>query len=132
LEELYAFSVYQNEERSHDIMLSVWLPALHFVALCTLSSDAYNSLGAAKTCTQRAETRPALPSLRRQVDAGHLAVRDCPVPLSHTRLCHRRTVGGQGVEKKTNNGADTARECEPTPRVSCVSDGYQCFGGVWK
>src|SRR5437870_3405745 len=36
-------------------------------------------------------------------------------------------VGGQGVEKKTNNGADTARECEPTPRVSCVGDGYQCL-----
>src|ERR671925_162241 len=74
VEEFSAFSVYQNEERSHDIMLSVWPPALNLVELCPLSSAAYDSLGAEKTCTQRAETRPAFPSLRRQVDAGHLSV----------------------------------------------------------
>lgn len=26
-----------------------------------------------------------------------------------------------------NNGANTARECEPTLRVSGVGDGYQCL-----
>lgn len=116
--EFSALRLSQDEARRRSCMASVWPHALHCAACCPVSAAACNALAADKTCTQRAATRPACPRRRGPWDAGHLLVRDGTVPLAHTRLCHRRTVGGQGGEHKTNNGAHTAREFAPTRRVS--------------
>src|SRR6266566_640632 len=76
---------------------------------------------------ESAQTHAAFPGLCRALDAGHLSVRARLTPLSHPRLCHRRTFGGQGLEKKTDHRANTAREYTSTPRIRRVCGSCQCL-----
>src|SRR5712664_3956219 len=108
-------------------MLSVWAYAPHSVQLCAVSADTGDPVVEAQTGTEPAETCAAFPSAGREVDAGHLSVRTRAVPLSATCLCHRRTSGGQGIEKKTDNRAKTARRFTSTPRIRRVCRSGQCL-----
>jgi hypothetical protein len=127
LEELSPFSLDHDPKRRLDLMLPVWAYAPHFVQLCALPADAGDAVVEAKTGTEPAETRAAFPSIGREVDAGHLSVRTRAAPLSATCLCRRRTSGGQGLEKKTDNRANTARRFTSTTRIRRVCGSCQCL-----
>jgi hypothetical protein len=132
MEKFSALRRHHDKKRRHYFMVSVWSDASYFTQLCAVLTAACAAVVEEKTCTEFAETRPAFPGFGRQVDAGDLSIRDRTAPLSHPCLCHRRTFGGQGVTKQTNNSANTAREFEQTQRIRRICGGCECLAScLW-
>ena len=127
LEALSPLSLSHDHKRRLHLLLSVWANAPHCVALGAVSTATGDAVVEAHTGTESAETRAAFPSVGCAVDAGYLSVRTRAAPLSATCLCHRRTSGRQGLEKKTDNRAKTARRFTSTTGIHRVCGRCQCL-----